>query len=102
MCSINQHWYTSEKIILKTIFFISLILLTVVMLGCAFMYVKKELQSQTRPLIISHGFGSGFNSEFIWAGIFIFHLTCQRLVIDLFCFWLPNTCNAKENKKKKR
>ena len=43
--------------------------------GCAFMYVKKELQSQTRPLIISHGFGSGFNSEFIWAGIFIFHLT---------------------------
>lgn len=37
--------------------------------GCAFMYVKKELQSQTRPVVISHGFGSGFNSEFIWAGL---------------------------------
>lgn len=37
--------------------------------GCAFMYVKKELQSKTRPLVISHGFGSGFNSEFIWAGL---------------------------------
>ncbi|XP_071135733.1 uncharacterized protein [Mytilus edulis] len=37
--------------------------------GCAFMYVKKDLQSKTRPLIISHGFGSGFNSEFIWAGL---------------------------------
>lgn len=36
--------------------------------GSAFMFVKKELQAQTRPLIISHGFGSGFNSEFVWAG----------------------------------
>ncbi|OWF37410.1 L-cysteine desulfhydrase-like [Mizuhopecten yessoensis] len=37
--------------------------------GSAFLYVRKELKSQTRPLIISHGFGSGFNSEFIWAGL---------------------------------
>ncbi|KAH3729468.1 hypothetical protein DPMN_055439 [Dreissena polymorpha] len=37
--------------------------------GAALLYVKRELQSRTRPLIISHGFGSGFNSEFIWAGL---------------------------------
>ncbi|XP_060551212.1 uncharacterized protein LOC132712792 [Ruditapes philippinarum] len=37
--------------------------------GTALMYVRKELQTLTRPLIISHGFGSGFNSEFIWAGL---------------------------------
>ncbi|KAK3097165.1 hypothetical protein FSP39_006983 [Pinctada imbricata] len=37
--------------------------------GSAFMYVRKELQSRIRPLIISHGFGSGFNSEFVWAGL---------------------------------
>ncbi|XP_045197118.2 uncharacterized protein LOC123551905 [Mercenaria mercenaria] len=37
--------------------------------GTALMYVRKELQPSTRPLIISHGFGSGFNSEFIWAGL---------------------------------
>ncbi|XP_062612086.1 uncharacterized protein LOC134273885, partial [Saccostrea cucullata] len=37
--------------------------------GSAFMYVKEERQQQTRPLVISHGFGSGFNSEFIWTGL---------------------------------
>ncbi|XP_013405983.1 putative L-cysteine desulfhydrase 1 isoform X2 [Lingula anatina] len=37
--------------------------------GCAFLYVKRELQSVIRPLVISHGFGSGFNSEFIWSGL---------------------------------
>ena len=36
--------------------------------GSAFMYVKKSLQQETRPLIISHGYGSGFQSEFIWSG----------------------------------
>ena len=36
--------------------------------GTAFMYVKKKHQNQTRPLVISHGWGSGFNSEFIWQG----------------------------------
>lgn len=37
--------------------------------GAALMYVRKELQPSIRPLIVSHGFGSGFNSEFIWAGL---------------------------------
>ncbi|KAJ8314776.1 hypothetical protein KUTeg_006926 [Tegillarca granosa] len=37
--------------------------------GAAFLYVRKDLQKSTRPLVISHGFGSGFNSEFIWAGL---------------------------------
>ncbi|KAL4232793.1 hypothetical protein ACF0H5_007479 [Mactra antiquata] len=37
--------------------------------GVAVMYVRKELQPLTRPLIISHGFGSGFNSEYIWTGL---------------------------------
>ncbi|XP_060085055.1 uncharacterized protein LOC132564420 [Ylistrum balloti] len=37
--------------------------------GSAFLYVRKELKAQTRPLVISHGFGSGFNSEFMWAGL---------------------------------
>jgi selenocysteine lyase/cysteine desulfurase len=42
--------------------------------GTALMYVRKELQTLTRPLIISHGFGSGFNSEFIWAGMLFLEL----------------------------
>nr|XP_022333506.1 probable L-cysteine desulfhydrase, chloroplastic [Crassostrea virginica] len=37
--------------------------------GSAFMYVKEGRQSQIRPLIVSHGFDSGFNSEFIWTGL---------------------------------
>ncbi len=44
--------------------------------GSAFMYVDRKHQQSTRPLVISHGFGSGFNSEFIWSGK-------KRLVIDL-------------------
>ncbi|XP_067841148.1 uncharacterized protein [Heptranchias perlo] len=34
--------------------------------GCAFLYVKPELQNCLHPLVISHGFGYGFNSEYIW------------------------------------
>ncbi|XP_071955002.1 uncharacterized protein [Antedon mediterranea] len=37
--------------------------------GTAYLYVSKRLQSSVRPLIISHGFGSGFNSEFMWSGL---------------------------------
>ncbi|XP_078068476.1 uncharacterized protein LOC144493440 isoform X1 [Mustelus asterias] len=37
--------------------------------GCAFLYVKKELQSCLQPLVISHGFGFGFSSEYIWTGL---------------------------------
>ncbi|CAI9738556.1 probable L-cysteine desulfhydrase, chloroplastic [Octopus vulgaris] len=34
--------------------------------GCAFMYVDKSRQDAVRPLVVSHGYGAGFNSEFIW------------------------------------
>ena len=37
--------------------------------GAAFLYVDKPFQSLIRPVVISHGFGSGFNSEFIWTGL---------------------------------
>ncbi|XP_072018992.1 uncharacterized protein [Amphiura filiformis] len=37
--------------------------------GCALLYVKKSLQSTVGPLIISHGFGHGFNSDFMWSGL---------------------------------
>ena len=63
--------------------------------GAAFMYVRKELQPDTHSLIISHGFGSGFNSEFIWAGeaveYFISlnpfpHTTIlQQTTLNIFC-----------------
>ena len=36
--------------------------------GSAFMYVHKKHQASTKPLVISHGYGSGFNSQFIWSG----------------------------------
>lgn len=38
--------------------------------GCAFLYVKKDLQPATRGLTVSHGYGSGFQSEFTWTGFF--------------------------------
>lgn len=47
--------------------------------GAAFLYVRKDLQKSTRPLVISHGFGSGFSSEFIWAGLYISLSLCCRL-----------------------
>ncbi|KAL8614549.1 hypothetical protein ACOMHN_049849 [Nucella lapillus] len=37
--------------------------------GAAFLYVRKELQPSIHPLLVSHGYGSGFNSEFIWRGL---------------------------------
>ncbi|XP_059153483.1 uncharacterized protein LOC131939285 [Physella acuta] len=37
--------------------------------GVAFLYVRRELQGQVRPAVVSHGFGSGFSSEFVWAGL---------------------------------
>ncbi|XP_043543073.1 L-cysteine desulfhydrase-like isoform X2 [Chiloscyllium plagiosum] len=37
--------------------------------GCAFLYVKPELQNCLQPLVISHGFGFGFSSEYIWTGL---------------------------------
>lgn len=37
--------------------------------GAAFLHVKKEHKDLIHPLVISHGYGSGFNSEFIWTGL---------------------------------
>ena len=36
--------------------------------GAAFMYVRRALQPDTRPLVISPGLDSGFTSEFVWSG----------------------------------
>ncbi|XP_074662860.1 uncharacterized protein LOC141915254 [Tubulanus polymorphus] len=37
--------------------------------GCAFLYVAKEHQNSTHALVTSAGYGSGFTSDFIWAGL---------------------------------
>lgn len=37
--------------------------------GAAFLYVKPKYQATIRPMAISHGFGSGFCSEFVWTGL---------------------------------
>lgn len=66
--------------------------------GSAFLYVKEDRQPHTRPLVISHGFGSGFNSEFIWTGKILYLMRilsiiedrlpmCQ--VVNLTCFSFP-------------
>lgn len=36
--------------------------------GSAFLHVPQRHQAGVRPLIVSHGYGSGFVSEFIWDG----------------------------------
>ncbi|XP_070568937.1 uncharacterized protein [Ptychodera flava] len=37
--------------------------------GCGFMFVNKKFHSTVRPLVISHGFGSGFSAEYMWSGL---------------------------------
>ncbi|XP_025097548.1 probable L-cysteine desulfhydrase, chloroplastic isoform X2 [Pomacea canaliculata] len=37
--------------------------------GAAFLYVRKDHKNHVRPLVISHGYGYGFSSEFIWSGL---------------------------------
>jgi isopenicillin-N epimerase len=36
--------------------------------GSAFLWAAPERQAETRPLVISHGFGQGFTAEFDWVG----------------------------------
>lgn len=36
--------------------------------GSALLWVRRELQPSIRPLIVSHGSGCGFLSDFIWDG----------------------------------
>ncbi|CAL1534979.1 unnamed protein product [Lymnaea stagnalis] len=54
--------------------------------GVGFLYVKRELQSGIRPAVISHGFGSGFCSEFVWSGLHDYSsMLSLHTVLD---FWL--------------
>ena len=36
--------------------------------GCGFLCVSKDNQHMIKPLVVSSGFTSGFNSQFIWTG----------------------------------
>jgi isopenicillin-N epimerase len=36
--------------------------------GSAFLWVAPDRQADTHPLVISHGFGQGFTTEFAWVG----------------------------------
>jgi isopenicillin-N epimerase len=36
--------------------------------GAAFLYVREDWRSRVHPLVISHGYGQGFNVEFDWIG----------------------------------
>ncbi|XP_055889607.1 uncharacterized protein LOC106078800 isoform X1 [Biomphalaria glabrata] len=54
--------------------------------GVAFLYVKQELQNEVKPAVISHGFGSGFCSEFFWSGLHDYSpMLSLHTVLD---FWL--------------
>ncbi|XP_078699428.1 uncharacterized protein LOC144926473 isoform X1 [Branchiostoma floridae x Branchiostoma belcheri] len=37
--------------------------------GVALLYVRRDLQETTRPLVVSHGHGAGFNAEFAFPGM---------------------------------
>ncbi|XP_077862119.1 uncharacterized protein LOC144343467 [Saccoglossus kowalevskii] len=53
--------------------------------GCAFLYVRKELQQTVRPLVVSHGFGSGFSAEYMWPGLIDF--TSFLSLYTVLDFW---------------
>jgi isopenicillin-N epimerase len=36
--------------------------------GAAFLHVRRDRQDGLRPLVISHGYGAGFQAEFDWTG----------------------------------
>jgi isopenicillin-N epimerase len=36
--------------------------------GAAFLHVRRDRQQAVRPLVISHGYGAGFEAEFDWTG----------------------------------
>ena len=36
--------------------------------GCAILYVDRSHHDIIRPLLVSWGYGYGFNSEFAWTG----------------------------------
>ncbi|BFZ25298.1 hypothetical protein BsWGS_28337 [Bradybaena similaris] len=54
--------------------------------GVAFLYVRRDLQQEVKPAVVSHGLGSGFSSEFIWAGLHDYSpMLSLHTVLD---FWL--------------
>jgi isopenicillin-N epimerase len=38
--------------------------------GAAFLHVRRELQAQLHPNVVSHGYSTGFHAEFDWPGTF--------------------------------
>ena len=53
--------------------------------GCAFLYVRRDLQDKVRPAVVSHGLGSGFNSEFVWTGLFFLFCFCSIIKRAVVC-----------------
>ena len=47
--------------------------------GCAFLYVATNYQQLIKPLIISHGSGVGFLSDFVWTGLCILKSNYEQL-----------------------
>ncbi|RUS72039.1 hypothetical protein EGW08_020203 [Elysia chlorotica] len=60
--------------------------------GAAILYVRPDVQAEVRPAVISHGLGSGFSSEFVWAGLHDYSpLLALHTVLD---FWEALTPSA--------
>lgn len=53
--------------------------------GAAFMYVRSDYQKYVLPLWTSHGFGSGYTSNFTWAGLD--HYGSLLSILTCLDFW---------------
>uniref|UniRef100_A0A1X7SYM8 Aminotransferase class V domain-containing protein n=1 Tax=Amphimedon queenslandica TaxID=400682 RepID=A0A1X7SYM8_AMPQE len=53
--------------------------------GCGFLYVDSAHHSLIRPLVVSHGFGSGFTAEFLWSGLMDY--TSYLSLLTVIQFW---------------
>lgn len=52
--------------------------------GCAFLHVSKQHQPMIKPLVVSAGYGAGFNSQFIWTGAW----TVIHSIMLVINYWL--------------
>ena len=52
--------------------------------GVALLYVAPEVQKDVHPLVISHGYGSGFNSEFMWSGSYNYNIIIYIYIMLVF------------------
>lgn len=50
--------------------------------GCGFLYVHKTHQGLVRPLLVSHGYDSGFSSSFVWSGQSV-DSTARELLVSM-------------------